>query len=267
MNYSYTQISQYLTCPRRHRYRYLDGWQQKDNRAAMLFGRAFEQALGALFRREDPGDVLFREWSGCKEQSLQFSGQDTWDRMLDQGILLLTRFCQDDRIRIRYPRRNLQIKVTKHLSGTNDFVAYIDAIGHLDGTRCLLEWKTSSSRYAEEPNGLLTLDPQLVCYSWMTGISEVAQVVFVRKRLAEVQYLRTTITEAQREEFGQLVDDTIRRIQSAQFLPHSGIRFPQNPCSTCPYVGFCLGRQDLAASALVRRPGAEDLGWLDELTY
>jgi hypothetical protein len=187
--------------------------------------------------------------------------------MLEQGILLLTRFCQDDRIRIRQPRRNLQIKVTKHLSGTNDFVAYIDAIGHLDGTRCLLEWKTSSSRYPEQPDGLLALDPQLVCYSWMTGISEVAQVVFVRKRLAEVQYLRTTITDEQRQEFGQLVDDTIRRIQSAQFLPHSGIRFPQNPCSTCPYVGFCLGRQELAASALVRRPGAEDLGWLDELTY
>ncbi len=101
----------------------------------------------------------------------------------------------------------------------------------------------------------------------MTGISEVAQVVFVRKRMVEVQYLQTTITEQQRQEFGQLVDDTIRRIQSAQFLPHSGIRFPQNPCSTCPYVGFCLGRQDLVNASLVRRPGAEALGWLDELNY
>ena len=43
MNYSYTQISQYLTCPRRYRYRYLDGWKPQDNRPAMLFGRAFEQ--------------------------------------------------------------------------------------------------------------------------------------------------------------------------------------------------------------------------------
>ena len=59
MTYSYTQISQYLTCPRRYRHRYLDGWKEKDTRAAMLFGRAFEQALGALFRREDPGAVLF----------------------------------------------------------------------------------------------------------------------------------------------------------------------------------------------------------------
>jgi hypothetical protein len=101
----------------------------------------------------------------------------------------------------------------------------------------------------------------------MTGISEVAQVVFVRKRLVEVQYLRTTITDAQRLEFGHLVDDTIRRIESAEFLPHSGIRFPQNPCSTCPYVGLCLGKQPLIETDLVRRLGADNLDWLDELNY
>ena len=33
MTYSYTQISQYLSCPRRYRHRYLDGWQEKDTRA------------------------------------------------------------------------------------------------------------------------------------------------------------------------------------------------------------------------------------------
>jgi hypothetical protein len=267
MTYSYTQISQYLTCPRRYRHRYLDGWQEKDTRAAMLFGRAFEQALAAYFLREDPAAVLFREWSACQNLGLHFTHGDTWDHMLQQGIQLLDRFCQDDRIRIRQPRRNLQIKFVRPLLDKNDFVAYVDAIGKLDGTGSLLEWKTTSSRYPEEPEGLLALDPQLVCYSWITGISEVAQVVFVRKRLVEVQYLRTKITDEQRREFSQLVEDTIRRIESAQFLPHSGIRFPQNPCSTCPYIGLCLGKQQLVDSALVRRPGAEQLGWLDELNY
>jgi hypothetical protein len=266
MTYSYTQISQYLTCPRRYRHRYLDGWKQKDTRAAMLFGRAFELALGAYFRREDPGAVLFRRWSACKDQGLQFSNNDTWDRMLERGIMLLIRFCQDNRIQIHQPRRNLQIKFTRRI-GKNEFVAYIDGIGKLDSIRCLLEWKTSSSCYPEEPEGLLALDPQLVCYSWITGISEVAQVVFVRKRRVEVQYLHTTITDTQREEFGRLVEDTIRRIEAAQFLPHSGIRFPQNPCSSCPYVGLCLGKQEMADANLVRRPGAEDFDWIDELNY
>jgi len=266
MTYSYTQISQYLTCPRSYRHRYLDGWKEKDTRATMIFGRAFELALGAYFRREDPGDVLFREWSASKNQGLLFSNHDTWDRMLEQGIMLLTRFCQDDRVRIPQPRRNLQIKFTRPVA-RNYFVAYIDGIGRLEGRRCLLEWKTSSSRYPEEPEGLLALDPQLACYSWMTGISEVAQIVFVRKRLVEIQYLRTTITDEQRQEFGSLVEETIRRIESTEFLPHSGIRFPQNPCSSCPYVGLCLGRQEMVDVNLVRRPGAEDFGWLDELNY
>src|SRR6266481_5727683 len=149
MTYSYTQISNYLTCPRRYRHRYLDGWKEKDTRAAMLFGRAFEQALSSYFQRDDPGAVPFREWAVHKDATLEYSNGTSWDRML--------------------------------------------------------QWKTTSSRYPEEPQGLLMLDPQLVCYSWITGISDVAQVVFVRKRLVEIQYFHTTITDEQREEFGQLM--------------------------------------------------------------
>src|SRR2546429_9857888 len=147
MIYSYTQISQYLTCPRRYRHRYLDGWREKDTRAAMLFGRAFESALGASFRREDSAAVLFREWSACRQQGLQYSKSDSWDRMLQQGIQLLERFCQDDRIRIRQARRTQQVKFVLPIGGPNEFVAYTNAIGYLDGQRCLLEWETTSSRY------------------------------------------------------------------------------------------------------------------------
>src|SRR5436309_16002930 len=110
MIYSYTQISQYLTCPRRYRYRYRDGWRETDTRAAMLFGRAFEDALASYFRREDSAGALFREWSAYRDKGLQYSRGDTWDRMMQQGIQLLDRFCQDDRVRISRPRRNLQIK-------------------------------------------------------------------------------------------------------------------------------------------------------------
>ena len=266
MNYSYTQISQYLSCPRRYRHRYLDGWQEKDTRAAMLFGRAFEQAVAALFRREDPAIVLSEQWSLCKDMDLAYSGNDTWDRMLQQGVQLLERFAQDGRVRIRRPRSSQQIQFNRTLGSGNNFVAYVDAIGELDGTPCVLEWKTSSARYPEEPAGIAALDPQLVCYSWMTGISEVAQIVFVRKRQVEVQYLRATISEEQRQEFATLVDDTVRRIESGLFLPHSGIRFPQNPCTTCPFVGLCLDKSDLVETALVRKPGV-DLGLFDELSF
>jgi PD-(D/E)XK nuclease superfamily len=225
VTYSYTQVSQDLSCPRRYKHRYLDGWKEKDTRAAMLFGRAFEQSVAAYFQRQDAAAVLYREWAACRDSGLHYSERDSWDRMLQSGVQLLDRFAQDDRVRIRQPRRNLQVKFSKPLTGQNDFVAYVDAIGDLDGSCCLLEWKTTASRYPEEPAGL-ALDPQLVCYSWVTGIADVAQVVFVRKRLVEIQYFRTVISDEQREEFGHLVQDSIHRIEAAEFLPHSGIVFP-----------------------------------------
>src|ERR1700694_1226748 len=129
MTYSYTQISQYLSCPRRYQHRYLEGWKEKDTRAAMMFGRAFEQAVGAYFQRQDAAAVLYREWATHQESGLHYSERDSWDRMLQSGVQLLDRFSQDDRVRIRQPQP---------LAGQNDFVAYVDAIGELDGTRCLL---------------------------------------------------------------------------------------------------------------------------------
>jgi hypothetical protein len=141
------------------------------------------------------------------------------------------------------------IKFVRQLSAGNEFVAFVDAIGRLDGKACLLEWETTSSRYPDEPDDLFALDPQLVCYSWITGIHDVAQVVFVRKRLVEIQYLKTTITDDQRQEFSDIVHDTIRRIEGTEFLPHSGIRFPQNPCSSCPYVGLCLNNRSWSMPA------------------
>jgi PD-(D/E)XK nuclease superfamily len=265
MIYSYTQISQYLRCPRSYRYRYLDGWREKDTRAAMLFGRCFETALGAYFRREDPSAVLFKEWAIYRDVPLEYGKNDCWDKLVHQGIHLLQRFAQDDRMRIPRPNQNLQLKMTRSLSSGSGFVSYIDAVGELDGEHRLIDWKTTTSRYPEEPEGLLSLDPQLICYSWMTGISDAALVVFVRKHNPEVQYLKTSISEEQRQEFGRLVDLAVSQIEAGEFLPHSGIRFPMNGCTSCSHLGLCLGNQQLIDEKLIRRPGASELDWLDQL--
>lgn len=265
MVYSYTQISQYLRCPRSYRYRYLDGWRDKDTRAAMAFGRCFENALGAYFREEDCGAALFREWEAYRETAMEYKKGETWDRLLHQGIHLLERFAQDNRVRVCEPGKNLQIQKLRLLSSGAEFIAYLDAVGELDGVRCLIDWKTTTSRYSESPEGLLSLDPQLICYSWISGISEVALVVFVRKHAPEVQYLRATISEEQRQEFGRLVETTISQIEAGYFNSHSGIRFPQNGCVSCSHLGLCLGNDQLIAANLVRKAGASDLDWLDEL--
>ena len=60
--------------------------------------------------------------------------------------------------------------------------------------------------------------------------------------------------------------EAVAQIEAAQFLPHSGIRFPQNPCTSCSFLGLCLDNQPLIEHRLIRWPGGE-LAWLDELEY
>lgn len=263
MTYSFTQISQYLRRPRSYRYRYLDGWREKDTRAGMAFGRCFETALGAYFRDEDATEVLFKQWEAFREALFEYRKKDSWERLYHQGVHLLHKFAQDDRVRILRPERNLQVKLLRTLPGDHEFVAYIDALGRLDGRDCLIDWKTTTSRYTEEPAGLLQLDPQLICYSWMSGISDVALVVFVRKQMPEIQYLKTSISEDQRRGFGRLVEMTIGQVEAGQFPSHSGIRFPRNGCVSCAHLGLCLDDSKLIEANLVRQPGAAELDWLD----
>src|ERR1700687_2465729 len=75
--YSYTPVTQYLRCPRSYRYRYLDGWREKEPRAAMAFGRCFENALGAYFREEDCGAELFKEWGVHRDVSFEYKKGET----------------------------------------------------------------------------------------------------------------------------------------------------------------------------------------------
>ena len=265
MTYSYTQLASYLRCPRSYRYRYLDGWREKETRAAPAFGRCFEKALAAYFCGEDCGSTLFKEWGAFRDSPFAYKKGESWDRMVHQGVHLLERFARENRIRIPHPQRELQLKVVRELPIGNEFISYVDAIGELDGCRYLMDWKTTTSRYPDSPVGLLSLDPQLICYSWATGISDVALVVFVRKHQPEIQYLKTSISEEQRTEFARLLEATIGQIEAAQFPSHSGIRFPQNGCVGCPHLGLCLDNQNLIEGNLLRTSGVSDLAWLDKL--
>ena len=120
MIFSHTQISQYLRCPRSYRYRYLDGWREKETRAAMAFGRCFEKALAAYFAGEDCTAALFKEWGDFRDVPFEYKKGESWDRLVHQGVHLLQRFAQDDRVKIRRPEQHLQVKMIRSLPATTN---------------------------------------------------------------------------------------------------------------------------------------------------
>src|ERR1700689_4198700 len=108
MIFSHTQINQYLRCPRSYRYRYLDGWREKDTRAAMAFGRCFERALAAYFSGEDCTVALFKEWEAFRDTPFEYKKGESWDRLIHQGVHLLEKFVRDHRVWVPCPEENPQ---------------------------------------------------------------------------------------------------------------------------------------------------------------
>ena len=52
-HYSYTQLATYLQCPLKYKYHYLEGWEEREDKASLLFGRVFERAVESQFLVED----------------------------------------------------------------------------------------------------------------------------------------------------------------------------------------------------------------------
>jgi hypothetical protein len=84
-HYSYTQISNYLQCPLKYKYRYVDGWRERDDKASLIFGRVFQRAVDAHFLGVEAVEFFTFQWSSFKTVALEYpngdSGKECWNRV------------------------------------------------------------------------------------------------------------------------------------------------------------------------------------------
>ena len=88
-HYCYTQLATYLQCPPKYKYHYLDGWEERDDKPALIFGRVFERAVESQFLVEDSVQFFTEQWATLKDAPLEYSNGDSWEKMLVQGQQLL----------------------------------------------------------------------------------------------------------------------------------------------------------------------------------
>ena len=252
-HYSYTQLSTYLQCPLKWKYHYLDGWQESEDKANLVFGKVFQSAVESQFLVADSVRFFTERWAEVKDLPLEYSSGDSWEKMLEQGQALLEQFRQDCRVLIEDGGTDFQVKFRRPLPmSQKHFLAYVDALGYVDGRPCLIEWKTTTQSYPQNLGRVLELDPQLVCYSWAAQWQDVSLVNFVRKKQPEIQYLRARIRKRQWKAFAQTLDLLASEIESGHFYPRSGIRYPNNQCLNCAYLGLCLRKKTLVEKKLVK---------------
>ena len=186
---SYSAISDFDYCPQLFKLSRIDGWKDKDQRAAFSFGKCVEDAIQYFHSNgTKPGecvDEFKRLWIKFKEIPMVYSAQEgCFEDLYKMGAEI----CKLYEVRLpSLPIRNpkFQLNYAKPLwPGTEladlSFTSFIDMLVTAeDGNRTIVDIKTAKTQLDLESN-MLSLDPQLKDYAWASGIRDVAFLWLVK---------------------------------------------------------------------------------------
>jgi hypothetical protein len=189
---SYSAGSDYKRCRRLFKYKRLDGYKEKKRSAAFEMGKVLESAI--QFYHENglkPGDCVDQIkhlWTKFKDVTLEYTDQegdwsDAYGMLAAQARLYELAL---PTLPIQHPKFQLEYRKElwpghPELGGLGD-KAYVDMLSTLDDTtRIIIDIKNQRAPLAATEN-LVSLDPQLRRYAWLSGVRDVAFLWFTKAR-------------------------------------------------------------------------------------
>jgi PD-(D/E)XK nuclease superfamily len=201
--HSYSAGLEFDNCPYKYWLHRVQGWREKDTKAALLFGRALEDAV--QFYHQTGGKMgeeeFIRLWLLCKDKELTYTKQEVdWDGLMRAGREMM-RLYQIRQPSLPVPMDTIfQRNFTKEVFPGNEkfggieFFAKLDMITHVDPNHPMLtkiEWKPeygvyrpvivdmkTSGKDLDSSAGIVKHDLQLRMYAWVRGIYDVAFLWF-----------------------------------------------------------------------------------------
>jgi len=190
-------------CPKKYQFKRLEGWVEREERAALSFGRAVESAIEFHHNQNfEPGTGIneFKSlWAREKENGeITYGEKDgSWEALYKCGSDLLALY---EIMRPRLPLENAKFQqevITSLFPGTDyeglEHTAKLDIVAEPrwdhpllpripengQTRKIIVDLKTSANPYFSDPR-LASLDRQLREYSWATGIETVSFLVLVK---------------------------------------------------------------------------------------
>ena len=187
--HSYSGSTSFNFCPRKYYLERVQGWSEKQERAAMKFGIALEAGVTFWHQRGENTTASVAEfvrlWAEHKDKPLIYSKPEKdWESMSLTGQELIRLYA------IKYPdlpytvpnpadafqvQTNFEVFPGSKLAGI-EFTSYIDMMAErkADHSPEIIDIKTSGKAIPE----LTVLDPQLRSYSWVKKFPWVAFLWF-----------------------------------------------------------------------------------------
>jgi hypothetical protein len=193
--HSYSAGLEFSANPYKYWLHRIQGWKEKDNKAALLFGRALEDAIE--FYHQTSGKMgeeeFIRLWSLIRDKELTYTKKEgNWESLMRAGREMLRLYA------IRLPSLPIpmdtifQRQFTKEVFpgdpkfGGIEFFSKLDMITHVDPKHPMLtpmEWKPEYGIYRpmivdmktsgidlDDTPGIVKHDLQLRMYAWARGV-------------------------------------------------------------------------------------------------
>lgn len=201
--HSYSAGLEFDHCPYKYYLHRIMGWREKDSKAALLFGRALEDAI--QFYHEAGGKLgeeeFIRLWAMVKDKPLAYTKKERdWDSLMRAGREMMRLYM------IRQPSMPIplntifQRQFTKEVFpndpkyGGIEFYAKLDMIAYVDPNHPMLphvDWTPEMGTFRpviidiktsgidlDDTAGIVAHDLQLRQYAWVRGIYDVAFLWF-----------------------------------------------------------------------------------------
>jgi putative RecB family exonuclease len=243
---SYSQISTYLTCPLRYRFQYVDQVPPAFRSAALAFGSAIHEAVGAFYHQHLMGDPLrtdqmldvYREaWRNGDDTEIHFFNGDSDSKLIEKAGHMLKVFHEafDPSIAVIGVEEFFEI----NLGDLPPFCGYIDLIEqNEEGQITVADLKTAARR---PTNGSVHQNLQLTAYS--VGVEALGFApdevnlsldVLTKTKDPQMVRLETTRTTEERDRFVKLVKHVWNAIEREAFFPKQDWH-----CAQCPFSEPC----------------------------
>lgn len=254
-HFSVSQLRTFLTCPRRHSYRYVDAVEAEYRAASLAFGTAWHATIARVLRGLSGGVPSLTEiWQWFEEAlRVEVEGEgdddapvlfDTEEQgfaaLVEKGRRMLNAFLDQ----VDWPDRVLDVELpfslVLHHPRTGaalplPFVGSLDAWVEQGNSAVVWELKTAARRWSKSQ---LAHDSQAVAYRMATasmGRESLVRVLVTTKTAAPELQVETPIVRP----------EDARELASVAFSVHraltAGVDHPVRGwhCGGCPYRGRC----------------------------
>ena len=249
-HWSYSAISQYLSCPLRFYFQRVLRLPQPSVSSSLVLGSAVHAALAEYHRtvqQDEPTDlaklhrVIMQSWKNRENESrISYRSGENQPDLLAQGIGLLEMYLKEP------PPQNIvsiehEIIAPMHNSRgeylETPLLAIADLITEDNEELTVREFKTSGRAYSEM-EAETSLQPTCYVNAAQESFGHPATVeytVLIKTKTPKVQRLTAVRTDEDLGRLGDIVETIERGIRARIFYP---VETPLN-CSTCPFRQPC----------------------------